>query len=126
MTDIVDRLREKIIADAFEQRRIVDGKLCERLMDERADAADEIERLRAGGCARNQGLTQYCAEVADAVLAEREACARIADAIAERRAIFAGEVTGYDVSADDCKDIAAAIRARTVAGKPLTAVAQIT
>lgn len=27
-------------------------------------AADEIARLRAGGCARDQGLTQYCAEAA--------------------------------------------------------------
>ena len=27
-------------------------------------AADEIERLRAGGCARDQGTTQYCAEAA--------------------------------------------------------------
>ncbi len=26
--------------------------------------ADEIERLRAGGCARDQGTTQYCAEAA--------------------------------------------------------------
>lgn len=26
------------------------------------EAADEIERLRNGGCARDQGLTQYCAE----------------------------------------------------------------
>ena len=25
-------------------------------------AADEINRLRAGGCARDQGLTQHCAE----------------------------------------------------------------
>ena len=28
------------------------------------EAAAEIERLRAGGCARDQGLTQYCAEAA--------------------------------------------------------------
>ena len=28
------------------------------------EAADEIERLRAGGCARDQGTTQYCAEAA--------------------------------------------------------------
>lgn len=26
--------------------------------------ADEIERLRAGGCARDQSVTQYCAEAA--------------------------------------------------------------
>jgi hypothetical protein len=28
------------------------------------EAADEIERLRRGGCARDQGLTKYCAEAA--------------------------------------------------------------
>lgn len=32
--------------------------------DGKRDAADEIARLRAGGCARDQGLTQYCAEAA--------------------------------------------------------------
>lgn len=26
------------------------------------EAADEIERLRAGGCARDQTTTQFCAE----------------------------------------------------------------
>jgi hypothetical protein len=30
------------------------------------DARNEIRRLRAGGCARNQGLTQHCAEAAAA------------------------------------------------------------
>ena len=30
------------------------------------DARNEIKRLRAGGCARNQGLTQHCAEAAAA------------------------------------------------------------
>ena len=33
--------------------------------DGKRDAADEIARLRAGGCARDQGLTQYCAEAAE-------------------------------------------------------------
>ena len=44
--DIVDRLREAIIADAFEAGRIRSGVLAERLMTERLDAADEIESLR--------------------------------------------------------------------------------
>jgi hypothetical protein len=30
------------------------------------DARNEIKRLRAGGCARNQGLTQHCSEAAAA------------------------------------------------------------
>jgi hypothetical protein len=29
------------------------------------EAAKELDRLKAGGCARNQGLTQYCAEAAE-------------------------------------------------------------
>jgi hypothetical protein len=28
------------------------------------EAAKELDRLQAGGCARDQGLTQYCAEAA--------------------------------------------------------------
>jgi len=28
------------------------------------EAVEEIKRLRAGGCARDQGTTQYCAEAA--------------------------------------------------------------
>ncbi len=44
--DIVDRLREPIIADAFEAGKIQSGIIAERLMLERLDAADEIDRLR--------------------------------------------------------------------------------
>lgn len=42
-------------------------------------AANEIERLRAGGCARDQNTTQYCAELRAAVKAENEACARLVE-----------------------------------------------
>jgi hypothetical protein len=31
------------------------------LVTKSAEAADEIERLRAGGCARDQNTTQFCA-----------------------------------------------------------------
>ena len=47
MSDIVERLNENIIADAFESRAIVDGALCERLIRERKEAAETIEKLRA-------------------------------------------------------------------------------
>ena len=57
MSDIVDRLRD--FADLFEVQH-APGNL---VLHMRA-AADEIERLRAGGCARDQGTTQYCAEAA--------------------------------------------------------------
>lgn len=44
--ELVASLRENIIADAFAQGRIRDGLLAERLIRERLNAADEIERLR--------------------------------------------------------------------------------
>lgn len=47
MRGIVERLNENIISDAFERRAIVDGALCERLIRERKEAAEEITRLRA-------------------------------------------------------------------------------
>lgn len=72
-----------------------------RLGEEKAAA--EIERLRAGGCA----------EVSAAVLAEREACAKIADALAESHKFWARKVGCYNLRVKDCKDIAAAIRARS-------------
>ena len=56
MTDLVDRLKEKIIAAAFERRAIDDVALCDRLIRERLDAADEIERLR-----KYEKLVQYIA-----------------------------------------------------------------
>lgn len=38
--------------------------LIDRQSAEIAELRAEVERLRAGGCARDQGLTQYCAEAA--------------------------------------------------------------
>lgn len=46
MDDIVLMLREQIIADAFESRAIMDTALCERLIYERKNAADEIAAMR--------------------------------------------------------------------------------
>ena len=57
MSSISDRLRE--MADLFEAQQ-APGAL---VMHLRA-GADEIDRLRAGGCARDQSTTQYCAEAA--------------------------------------------------------------
>lgn len=45
--DIVDRLRERIIASACADGRIIDQLLAERLILERHEAADVIERLRS-------------------------------------------------------------------------------
>ena len=55
---IVDSLRE--MADLFEAQQAPHN-----LVLHLRTGADEIDRLRAGGCARDQGLTQYCAEAAE-------------------------------------------------------------
>jgi hypothetical protein len=60
--DIIERLRE------------MSGPIVPNLVTE---AADEIERLRRGGCARDQKTTQYCAE-AVRLQAERDEARRIA------------------------------------------------
>lgn len=70
--DIVARLRGHIAIttrlhyakDGFPEPVYVHGPspICQ-------EAADEIERLRAGGCARDQTTTQFCAE---AVYLQRE------------------------------------------------------
>lgn len=57
MSDIVERLRDT--ADAFELAHAP-----HHLVLHFRAAADEITRLRAGGCARDQGTTQYCVEAA--------------------------------------------------------------
>lgn len=59
-SDIVARLR--VLASEFPT---VNGWMD----NEWKNAADEIERLRAGGCARDQQTTQFCAE---AVTLQRE------------------------------------------------------
>ena len=57
MSDIVERLRgEARIFRKHDLPPAVKLLTCE--------AAAEIARLRAGGCARDQGTTQYCAEAA--------------------------------------------------------------
>lgn len=101
MTDIVESLKEM----ASDTRRVP----CD-FRDTLNVAIAEIERLRAGGCARNQRLTQYCAEVPTAVLAEREACAKVADhyATMERLGLY-----GSVAVSEGASKIAAAIRART-------------
>lgn len=57
MSDIAERLRG--LADLFEA-----GDAPRHIVLHMRAGADEIERLRAGGCARDQGTTQYCAEAA--------------------------------------------------------------
>lgn len=59
MADIVERLRVRRYSRTGDTELIT------------LEAAAEIERLRAGGCARDQGTTQYCAE-ATKLAAENE------------------------------------------------------
>ena len=62
MIDIVERLREKIIVDAFARGSISDGALCDRLIRERLDAADEISRLRAENERLREALKPFADE----------------------------------------------------------------
>ena len=55
MTDIVKRLRKNILADAFKDKVISSGKLTERLIYERRDAADVIEELRCALYTADEG-----------------------------------------------------------------------
>jgi hypothetical protein len=74
MSDIVERLRR--IAKELPQTSGNQAWL--RPEDTTAwEAADEIERLRAGGCARDQTTTQYCAEA----VALQSENARLHDAV---------------------------------------------
>lgn len=51
--------------DLVDRLRIAWTSCHDRINEERAQAADEIERLRAGGCARDQKTTQFCREALD-------------------------------------------------------------
>ena len=44
------------------RRAALKGYFMTLLPDEAADVIAEVERLRAGGCARGQTTTQFCAE----------------------------------------------------------------
>ena len=112
MRDIVDRLRDK----ADENYEML-GNIHEPLLE----AADEIERLRAGGCARDQGTTQYCAEAAK-LAAENERLRAWNAEIALNAREFAEALreiinfnTDEDISNEECmRDIArAALEGRT-------------
>ena len=84
MTDIVEKLRDACIIDRHYGKSVT----LTLDYDDYMEAAAEIERLRAGGCARDQGTTQYCAEAAKlaaeneklrAALKELLACPHVAD-----------------------------------------------
>jgi hypothetical protein len=81
MTDIVERLRD-YPEGALDEAGILWSK-CN-------DAADEIERLRAGGCARDQRTTQWCAE-AEALRSELAERARDEIQQIERLALVTAE-----------------------------------
>lgn len=93
MTDIVERLR------GYDEYPVP--------FDLLKMAADEIERLRAGGCARDQNTAQFCAELRAAVAAENEACAKEMESLARVNA-NRGYVTAFRIFSD----AAAVIRAR--------------
>lgn len=67
MTDIVERLRGSPHTNCLMPQCMSGAQVCDHsdevimdmMIDAMKEAAAEIERLRAGGCARNQRLTQY-------------------------------------------------------------------
>jgi len=63
MTALVERLEEPLLSDAFEERRITDGALAERLAKERRSAATALRANRA----RIEELEEY-AKVVEAQL----------------------------------------------------------
>ena len=88
MTD-VQRLRDT--ADAFEL-----AQAPHHVVLQMRAAADEIERLRAGGCARDQGTTQYCAEAARMATDNERLRAALGNIRHKRREMDMG-----DLSADE-------------------------
>jgi len=65
------------------------------------EAQAEIERLKAGGCARDQRTTQWCAE-AVAMRAERDALLKL---LAEAEAAIRDLVDAADLSAHTYLDL---------------------
>ncbi len=84
MTDIVERLRKREQGEPDAINAILF-----------AQAADEIERLRAGGCARDQRTTQWCAE-AVALRAELET-------VSEKLMIACTDNAGMRADLADCR-----------------------
>jgi hypothetical protein len=60
MSDIVERLC-RTLSDLPGN----DDDLFNEIHSQREEAAKEIKRLRAGGCARDQTTTQFCAEAVE-------------------------------------------------------------
>lgn len=152
MTDIADDIMDNAcLPQAFYQNGVdasIRAAIRDAIRDAVAEKDDEIERLRSGGLstiAETQkkdyirrsadnawSYFDFDAEVAAAVLAEREACAKIADEraqanvrwVEETRRIrelappaeaakYSSDLHCYNLGVEDCKDIAAAIRTRT-------------
>ena len=108
MSDIMERLRG--LADLFEA-----GDAPRHVVLHMRAGADEIERLRAGGCARDQGTTQYCAEAAKKDAEIASLLNLLADARTESMKLRAAlqEIidfdTDEDISNEECmRDIARA------------------
>jgi hypothetical protein len=71
------------------------------------EAADEIERLRAGGCVRDQRTTQYCAEAVrlqaerDEARREVQTLERHASALTERQSDIVARLRSWAKGADE-------------------------
>jgi len=98
MSDIVERLRGT--ADAFEL-----AQAPHHLALYMRVAADEIERLRAGGCARDQTTTKYCgeaAQMATEIERLRAALGKVADGDVPRPVGKPYRADGLESKNDQC------------------------
>lgn len=102
-TDIVERLRGAATAECgcdCDKCKAADE--IERLRAKKVELQSEIELLRAGGCARDQRATQYCAE---AVALQSEVERLLAELEKERRETrhWIAEWKRLDVEVSDLK-----------------------
>ena len=110
MSDIVERLNERIIFAAAAEGRITDLKLAERLTIERQDAAAEITRLRAEAeAAIGMAMTAnaHKNETERLLMAEREEVTRLRVLLGEASEVlkpFAALSPTYDPTLDEDDD----------------------
>lgn len=103
--------RDDIISIAWEAG-LLPGEHTERL--ERFAAIIEQHLIASGyrKCAEGQRETQHCGLLEQAVLAEREACARVCDGIRYKGYVPPEDGAAADYYDDASTECAAAIRAR--------------
>lgn len=94
-------LPQDIRDDVAPGRHVADecARLLLKVARERDEARAEVARLQAGGCARDQRTTQFCAEAMDAIQTRDEACSVIHEILSDL-----GMPAGYGIYRPDDGD----------------------